>query len=280
MFPTASSYTHEQLSACESVILELSRILGKYWEYIFIVGGYVPTLIANDPTDPHKGTLDVDLALNHLEIPDEAYAKIHELLVGHGYRHDADKAKQFQYFREITLKDNSYTVVVDLLTGQYDVDSGKKRRHEQIQDAMALKARGVDLVYSRYQEIEISGELPNRGGKYSAKCRVADVVPLTVMKSVCMEERYENKDAYDLFYTIKHYPGGAAAIAAALKPDLDNGLVKEALQRLRKDFASPESSGPADVANFLEADDNAERAIIMRDVFETFEFLFDAITAL
>lgn len=46
MFPTASAYTKKQLTACESVILELSRILGKYWHYIFIVGGFVPTLIA------------------------------------------------------------------------------------------------------------------------------------------------------------------------------------------------------------------------------------------
>lgn len=103
---------------------------------------------------------------------------------------------------------------------------------------MALKARGIDLVYSRYQEVEITGELPNRGGKYSAKCRVADVVPLTVMKAVCMEDRYKSKDANDLYYTIRHYPDGVPAIVAALKTDLNNGLVKEALQRLQKLFES------------------------------------------
>ncbi len=277
MFPTASGYSKEQLAACESVILELSRLLGKYWQSIFIVGGFVPTLIANDPSDPHRGTLDVDLALNHLEIPEEAYATIHELLVGHGYRHNTEKAKQFQYFRDIELGETTYTVVVDLLTGQYDVDSGKKRRHEPIQDVMALKARGVDLVYSRFKEVEISGELPNRGGKYSAKCRVADVVPLTVMKAVCMEDRYKSKDAYDLYYTIRHYPGGLPAIVAALKPDLNNGLVKEALQRLQKLFESPDAAGPADIANFLEAQEDEERAVIMRDAFETFKSLFDQI---
>lgn len=147
MFPTASGYTKEQLVACKSVILELSRILGKYWQSIFIVGGFVPTLIANDPNDPHRGTLDVDLALNHLEIPEEAYATIHELLIGHGYRHNTEKTKQFQ-------------------------------------------------------------------------------------------------------------------------------------QRLHKNFASPDASGPADIANFLEAEDEADRDVIMRDAFETFKSLFDAIAAL
>jgi hypothetical protein len=280
IFPTASGYTKEQLTACESVILELSRILGRYWEYIFIVGGYVPTLIANDPSDPHRGTMDVDLALNHLEIPEEAYAKIHELLIGHGYRHNTDKAKQFQYFRDISLGAESYTVVVDLLTGQYNVDSGKKRRHEPVQDVMALKARGLDLVYTRYQEVVITGDLPNRGGKHSATCRVAGVVPLTVMKAVCIDDRYKSKDSYDVYYTIKHYPGGIAAVMVALKPDLNHGLIKESVQLLRKTFASPDSSGPADIANFLEVDEEADRAVLMRDAYETFKALFDTIDKL
>lgn len=145
---------------------------------------------------------------------------------------------------------------------------------------MALKARGVDLVYSRYQEVEITGELPNRGGKYTAKCRVADIVPLTVMKSVCMDDRFKNKDAYDLYYAIRHYPGGIPAIVAALKPDLNNGLVKEALQHLQRSFATHDSSGPADIANFLEAEEEVERDVIMRDAFETFKSLFNAIATL
>lgn len=52
------------------------------------------------------------------------------------------------------------------------------------------------------------------------------------MKSVCMEDRYKTKDAYDLYYTIRHYPGGIAAVIAALEPDLANGLVKEALGKI------------------------------------------------
>lgn len=280
MYPTRSGYTEGQLRACEAVILELSRILGKYWHHIFIVGGYVPTLIANDPSDPHSGTLDVDLALNHLQIHDEAYGKIHELLIMHGYRQNTDKAKQFQYFREINLGDEPYIVVVDLLTGQYDADSGKKRRHQRIQDTMALKARGVDLVFARYQEVVITGDLPNRGGKHSATCRAAGIVPLTVMKAIVMDDRYKNKDSYDLYYAIRHYPGGTAAVIAALKPDLNHGLVKEALKFLKKRFAAPDSSGPADIANFLEFNDEADRALVMRDAFETFKAIFDAVDKL
>lgn len=70
------------------------------------------------------------------------------------------------------------------------------------------------------------------------------------------------------------------AITAALKPDLNNGLVKEALQRLQKLFESPDAAGPADIANFLEAQEDEERAVIMRDAFETLKSLFEAIAEL
>jgi len=276
-YPTASEYNEGQVKACESVVLELHRILGAYWENIVIVGGWVPTLLANNPDEPHKGTVDIDLALNHLLIPEEAYEKIHELLVKHEYVQNSDNAKQFQYFRKILLDEKEYTVVVDLLTGQYDVESGKDRRHERIQDAKALKARGADLVFSRFERITIKGELPNRGGKDSAECKVARATPVIVMKCSALAGRFKDKDSYDLYYFVKNYKGGIPAVFEEIKVDLHHGLLKEAIGRLRKYYASVEESGCAQVARFLEVEDAEEASIIKRDVYETITALLEKI---
>lgn len=279
MHPTASDYSSEQVKACESVVLELHRILGSYWDNIVIVGGWVPTLLANNAQEPHKGTVDVDLALNHLLIPEEAYEKIHELLIKHDYVQNADKAKQFQYFRRLTLEGVEYTVALDLLTGQYDVESGKDRRHEPVQDVKALKARGVDLVFDRFETVTIEGDLPNKGGKDRAECKVASAAPVIVMKCAALAGRYKDKDSYDLYYFVKYYGGGVDAVFAAITPDLDHGLMKEAIARLRKYYSAPNESGPAQVARFLEVDDETDREVIMRDVYETIQALLERIDA-
>jgi len=277
MQPKASDYSPDKLKACESVLLELHRILGAFWDHIVIVGGWVPTLIANNPKVPHEGTTDIDLALNHLLIPEDSYEKIHALLTKHNYRQNSDKAKQFQYFRDIDLGGQQYTVVVDLLTGQYDVESGKSRRHEPIQDANVLKARGVDLVFERYETVTISGDLPDKGGKDQAQCKVAGAAPIIVMKCAAMAGRYKDKDSYDLYYFVKHYKGGVEAVLNAIAPDLNHGLVKEAIKRIRQYYASTDSSGPAQVVRFMELENDPAGIILATDAFETMQALLSGV---
>jgi len=262
------------------VLLELHRILGNYWEHVAIVGGWVPTLLANNPKDPHQGTLDIDLALNHLLIPEESYEKIHELLTKNGYEQNTDRAKQFQYFRYIEQDGRKFTVIVDLLTGEYNVESGKKRRHEAIQDANVLKARGVDLVFERFNIVTISGELPNQGGKDQAECKVAGICPIIVMKCSAMAGRYKVKDSYDLFYVVKHYPGGLDAILKALEPDIEHGLFREAESRIRQYYSAADATGPAWVAKFLELTDPTDIEIQRMDVFQTMQDLLTGIDSL
>ncbi|MFA7338358.1 MAG: hypothetical protein WC028_16350 [Candidatus Obscuribacterales bacterium] len=276
----ASDYNPEQLMACESVLLELHRILGTIWQHVVIVGGWVPTLLANNADTPHQGTTDIDLALNHLLIPEDSYQKIHELLTKHGYEQNDDKAKQFQYFRYIELANRKFTVIVDLLTGEYEVESGKNRRHEPIQDANVLKARGVDLVFDRFEIVTISGELPNGGGTDKAECKVASVCPIIVMKSAAMAGRLKDKDSYDLYYFVKNYPGGLASVLKAITPDIDNGLFKEAIERIKQYYESTDSSGPAWVARFLGLTDNEEIAVQKMDVYQTMQALLEGIDSI
>lgn len=276
----ASDYSEELTTVCKSVLLELHRILGSFWDHIVIVGGWVPTLLANNTDDPHKGTADIDLALNHLLIPDEAYATIHELLLSNNYVQNTDKAKQFQYFRSLTIDGIDRTVILDLLTGQYDVESGKDRRHEPIQDVKALKARGVDLAFTRFEVVKIDGELPDKGGHDCIELKVASVAPIMVMKCSAISNRLKDKDSYDLYYFVKNYKGGLADVLTALKPDVKHGLVTEAIEKIRHHFQAVNSSGPSQVVRFLEIDDENEMNIVKRDVFETMQNLLSGVDQL
>jgi len=83
---TQRDYSEELVKAARSVLLEVVHLLGGYWEHIVLVGGWVPGILLNSKESPHIGSIDVDLALNHLKLKDEGYKSIQELLIGRGYR--------------------------------------------------------------------------------------------------------------------------------------------------------------------------------------------------
>jgi hypothetical protein len=81
-----------------------------------------------------------------------------------------------------------------------------------------------------YEVKELEGELPNKGGKFSTKIKVASVAPIIVMKCAAIKGRLKTKDSYALYYFIRHYRGGGQAVLDKLKPDIKHG--SEFLQKL------------------------------------------------
>jgi len=65
---TQKDYTAEAVNAARSVLIELVHLLGEYWENIVLIGGWVPEILLSRNENPHVGSIDVDLALNHLWI--------------------------------------------------------------------------------------------------------------------------------------------------------------------------------------------------------------------
>ena len=113
----------------------------------------------------------------------------------------------------------------------------------------------------------MSGTLPG-GGKDTATLRVASIVPFLVMKAMALAGRLMEKDAWDIYYCIRYYPGGINKLVEEFQPHLENGLVKEALAIIAEKFASPEHVGPKHVADFDDIRDPEERALVQRDAFE------------
>ena len=88
------------------------------------------------------------------------------------------------------------------------------------------------------------------------------------MKAMALSDRLKEKDAYDIYYCIRHYPGGITALAEAFRPLAGHGLVQEALGKIREKFATPSHIGPKHVADFYGVTDPDARAILLRDASE------------
>lgn len=267
---TKTDFGQREVAAGKSVLLELIHILGEFRDSIVVVGGSVPPLLYPDSAAEYVGTLDVDLALNHSNISDKTYQTIRRLLLNRGYR-EHDK-QPFIFYRDIlTAGGSAITVQIDFLAGEYK-GSGKSHRTQKIQDIRARKARGSDLVFKQFKEVEIEGNLP-AGGKDKVRCRISALVPFIIMKGMALADRLKEKDAYDIYYCLTHHPGGLDDAAEEFRPFVKNKLVVEGLQKIAGKFGSPEHTGPAHIADFQEITDAEERYIIRRDAYERVHYL-------
>ena len=256
-------YTEDAVNAARSVLLEVARLLGEYREDMVIVGGWVPDLILPIEGVEHIGSIDVDVALNHRKLTEVGYKSIAELLLSRGYR----QGKQpFIFHRDVIVRDLTVTVQVDFLAGEYE-GTGKKHRTQKVQDMRPRKARGLDLAFEMPVQITIRGILPG-GGEDFAEINVASVASFLVIKGMALNSRLKEKDAWDIFYCIRHYPGGAESLVQEFQPLLAHGLVQEGLRNIAEKFSSTSAVGPTHVADFEEITDPSERALIQRDAFE------------
>lgn len=256
------------MEAARSVLLELTRLLGEYRNEIVLVGGWVPEILLASKSQPHVGSLDVDLALDHRKLQEEGYKTIQELLLSKGYQ----QGKQpFIFYRKVSIEGQEISVEVDFLSGEYR-GTGKSHRTQRMQGVHARKARGCDLALEIAEEVTLHGTLPG-GGKDSATIRIASIVPFIVMKGMALADRLKEKDAWDIYYCLLNYPGGIDALVDVFGPHLQRGLVQEGLRKLADKFQSPTHIGPKFIADFEEVTNPEERERLQRDAFERVNYL-------
>jgi hypothetical protein len=254
------------MEACRAVLIELVHLMGEFRDHMVVVGGWVPVLLLPKATEPHAGTLDIALALDFRHIPEDSYRTMLQSLSATGYRQDS--AQPFRCFREVRRSGREpVTVEVDFLGDEYG-GTGPGHRTQSVQDARASKARGCDLVFSDPVPVSLEGELPG-GGRDQVAFRVAAIVPWLIMKGMALAARLEEKDAYDIYYCVRFYPGGPTALAEAFRSHLGNTLIREGLEKIRMEFLSVDDAGPKWVADFMDVQDAEERAITRRRAYET-----------
>lgn len=265
-----SDYKEKEVNVCFSVLLELMTILGEFRENIVIIGGNIPPLLLPEVKQKYPGTLDIDVALDFKNIDDNTYKAIVELLKGRGY-YQKDESQPYQYYRDV----GEVTIEIDLLAGEYG-GTGKSRRHQKVQDARARKARGCDLVFDSYAEVELKGKLPS-GAENKVKVKVANIGPFLVTKGMALWTRMKEKDAFDIYFCIKNFPGGIEVLTEKIKPIVKNKIAREGLGKIKAKFDTVNSVGPNFVADFLEISDSEEREIVKREAFELVSLLMKKI---
>lgn len=275
--PSKDEYPEEAVQACLSALLELFTYLKPYRNYIVLIGGWVPYFLTEGKAEePHVGSLDIDLALDVKRIPETEYATILELLEQRGYEAARDKKGNLipaRYEKIFQFEDGrSFPILVDFLAPEYG-GTRKRHRHQRIQDLLAHKARGSDLVFDHFVEIEITGTLPSKA-ENREKIKIANPASCFVMKAITFGERRSEKDAYDLYMLCDAL--GFPVIAQDLFPLRRNKLVKEALSVVQEKFENPNALGPSSVADFFRAA-GEDRERIKRRVFELFLALMSEI---
>jgi len=269
-----SLYYQSKIKACISVIVELITYLAKFKENIVLVGGWVPYFLfenIDQEKKQHVGSLDVDIALNFLSIPENDYQNIAEILEARDYLNRKDKkGNTIPASYQRTFKDENnieHSVQVDFLSGEYG-GSEKNKRHQRIQNLLARKGRGIDLVFENCVVREIEARLPS-GATNKVKIKIADLCSIVAMKGFSFSERASEKDAYDIFWLFKNHPGGEAGISKEIHQMMHKKMVRQSMQLIKELYKSNDSIGPVAVANFLEPTSDEERQIIIRDAFET-----------
>jgi hypothetical protein len=270
---TRFDYDKSEVDLCLSVMVELLTILGEFREHIVLVGGWVPYFLLEGSRKEHTGSIDIDIALDFRKISDDTYRTILQLLKERGY----EQGKQpFIFKRTIRTKGGAtQTFEIDFLSGEYG-GTGKFHRTQKVQDIRARKARGCDLAFQYNFPVRIKKEMPD-GSVNEVNVKVAGIVPFLVMKGMALWERYKEKHAYDIYFTILHYPGGIGELVKVFEPLKSNKLILEGLGKIRVKFADINAAGPVWVVNFEEIDDEEERERVKRDTYERVNAFLDAL---
>ena len=252
-----TGYDDVTTGRCERALLTLLGDLGPWRERIFLAGGLAPRYLVNQApgvAPAHVGTTDVDLVIG-LALGDESPETYLTLQKNLDRAHFTQEEPSFRWSRSV----DGITVHVEFLCETDQVAFGRLFKPKAGTGAKlaAFNVRGAHLVREDFVEREIEGERLDGGGQSRVTVRVANVLPYTVLKILAFQDRHENKDAYDLVFTVLHYAEDtrAAGAAAARSVVAEENDVRDALTMLGERFHDAAQDGPHAYANFLAPDD-------------------------
>jgi len=84
---------------------------------------------------------------------------------------------------------------------------------------------------------------------------IASIPAHLAMKGHVLEGRNKPKDAYDIYYSIRNFPGGIDALVEACKPLLGEQSATDGYAKIAGKFRSFDDFGPTCVRRFVEGSD-------------------------
>ena len=245
---SAADYDDRTTAAVKSVLVEIGQILGSYKGKFAVIGGAVPWLLLDNEDMPHVGTLDIDLSLDAAALGEGEYATLVESLMANGYQ---QRGRIFQLVRRITPGDGGapIDVIVDFLMPR---DATFIRNKPALIEQFAvLKADGADLALRFHELTAVTAPMPG-GGINTVEIAVCSIPALLAMKGHALNGRLKQKDAYDVYYCIRNYGPGIAALAEACRPILALPSGEAGYRHILAKFGDPDGFGPTSVRRFVE----------------------------
>lgn len=247
----ARDYDDRSTAAVKSVLVEIGQILGSFQGKFAVVGGAVPWLLLDNIDMPHVGTIDIDLGLDAEALQDGEYVDLVEALRTKGY--DQSTVKKFQLVR--TTKDvngNSIQVNIDfLMPREAEIE---KNKPPILDDFAVQRADGADLALRFNQLVAVRATMPD-GGLNTVEIVVCSIPALLAMKGFALQKRYKQKDAYDIYYCVRNYPGGIEVLAEDCRPILETSSGAEGYGYIVGKFDTLEGFGATCVKNFVAESD-------------------------
>ena len=246
----ASEYEQRTTEAVKSVLLEMGQILGSYRGKFTVVGGSVPWLLLEAEDMEHVGTMDVDIALSAEALGDGEYARLVESLIAQGY-HFREGRRKFQLHRTVPTADGggSIDVIIDFLMPK-DA-SVVKNNPPLVDDFAVIRASGADLAVKYFEMVALAGNMPN-GGTNKVEIAVCSIPAFLAMKGHAMQGRYKQKDAYDIYYSVRNYPDGIDVLAEKCAEILQQESGKLGYDLINQKFNVLDGYGPTCVRKFVE----------------------------
>ena len=262
-----TEYDEETTARCERALVSLLGDLGFWRERIYLAGGLAPRyLIGQLPEGAraHVGTIDIDLVVGIAlgdETP-ETYWTLQNNLEKSRFKRTKPS---YRWVRDV----DGVTVKVEFLCETGGVPFGdifNPKGEKAGSKLAAFNVRGALLARDDFVVREIEAERLDGGDQSRVEVRVANVLPYTVLKIFSFQDRHENKDAYDLIFTLFNHAGGprAAGTAAATSAIAGHEQVTDALALLAERFANAGQDGPSAYALFMADPDDEEEAARLR----------------
>ncbi len=244
----AASYNPGYAAAVRRTCLEVATRLGDFRDDWCVAGGLVPSLLvpAGSASEAHVGTIDLDLGLSLAVLDQGRYEQIADRL-----RHAGFAADRNETGRQTSQRWRSPDgITIDFLIAPSAADDRGGRLRNLQPDFAAFIIPGLDLAFRDSVLVTIEDEL-NAGTRTAREVRVCGPAAFIALKAIAFAGRGSEKDAYDMYYLLRHYQQEARELGQRLGRLRPHAQIESAARTIRQDFCEGGGLGPGRVAAFL-----------------------------
>jgi hypothetical protein len=219
---------------------------------LVVVGGLVPSLLIPPAalptgTDPHVGTMDLDLGLDLAILDDQRYEGIAERLKDSGFI--PDTSEKGNEVRQRWTHSRNQLVKLEFLIPPVNEEAMPGRLQPLEQGLAAFIIPGLEVAFRDRIKVNICGTTLF-GESTSREIPVCNPGAFVVLKALAFRNRGKFKDAYDLYYMTRNYGRGTEDVATFLAPLMNTVPGRRAIEILHEDFLDERALGPMRVALF------------------------------